>query len=182
MFTLNPLLAALCVAVLPIFFFATGKAMKRQNYYQARLHNSRRRMNGRLTDSLAALRVIKAFAKENTESRRFRGVAVEAADAYKTVTVFNNTVMPSLNILMYCSTLMIWAVGGWMTITSRMTYGFLTAFVAYAAIFNNPMQSMVNMMESFSACINAMQRLFEIYEAAPSVKEAKNPLVLPETF
>ena len=180
MFTLNPLLAALCVAALPIFFFATGKAMKRQNYYQARLHNSRRRMNGRLTDSLAALRVIKAFAKENTESRRFRGVAVEAADAYKTVTVFNNTVMPCLNILMYCSTLMIWAVGGWMTITGRMTYGFLTAFVAYAAIFNNPMQSMVNMMESFSACINAMQRLFEIYEAAPSVKEAKNPVVLPE--
>ncbi len=180
MFAMNPILAILCVAVLPLFFYVTGRVIKRENYYHARSHNANRRMNSRLTDSFGALRVIKAFAKEKDESRRFRTAAEGAADASRTLTIFNNTAMPALRTLMYLSNIIIWCVGGWFAITGKITYGFLTAFIAYAALLNNPMYSLVDMIDFFSACVNAMQRLFEIYEAAPSVKEAKEPVILPE--
>ncbi len=180
MYIMNPLLATLCILVLPLFFFATGKVTKRNKYYHAKRHNTERRMNSRLTDSFGALRVIKAFAKENDESKRFKNAAETSADAYKTLTIYNNTVMPALRVLMYLSNIIIWGVGGWLAITGKITYGFLTAFVSYSALLNNPMHSLVDMLDKFSDCVNAMQRLFEIYEAAPSVKEAAEPVVLPE--
>ena len=180
MFVMNPLLALLCIAVMPLFFYAMSKAVKKEHYYHAKRHNTERRMHARLTDSFGALRVIKAFAKEKDESRRFRASAVEAADAVKNLTVFNNTTMPALRVLMYLSTLLVWGVGGWLAVNGKITYGFLSAFVSYASLLNNPLHSMVDMVDSFAACVNAMQRLFEIYEAEPSVRESKDPVVLPE--
>lgn len=180
MFTLEPLLAFLCVVVLPLFFFAAAKMLTRENYYHMKLYSGNRQMNAQLSDSLGALRVIKAFAKEKEEGRHFAVAVREAADAWRNVTVFNNAAYPALNALVYTTTLLVWGVGGWMAMTGRITYGFLTAFVAYSGLLNAPTYSLVGMTDYLSDCINAMQRLFEIYEAEPTVREAESPVVLPE--
>lgn len=42
------------------------------------------------------------------------------------------------------------------------------------------MYMIVDMMDFLSACTNAMQRLFEIYEAEPTVRESAEPVILPQ--
>lgn len=180
MFIMEPLLAFLCIIVMPLFFFAAAKVLKRENYHHMKLYSGNRRMRSRLTDSLGALRVIKAFAKENEESGRFAATVRDAAGAWRDLTVFNNATFPSLRALMYITTLLVWGVGGWMAMTGRISYGFLTAFVAYSALLNSPTIMLVDMINFLSDCINAMQRLFEIYEAEPTVREAETPVLLPE--
>lgn len=63
----------------------------------------------------------------------------------------------------------------------QMTYGTLLTFLSYVGILNAPLFMFVDMTYFFSECANALQRLFEIYDAEPDVIEAKNPLH-KETF
>ncbi|MBO4261599.1 MAG: ABC transporter ATP-binding protein, partial [Clostridia bacterium] len=138
-------------------------------------HAAARRFNGRLTDSMGAIKVTKAFAMEKQETVRFTEVTEGLAASSKKIIIFRNIAPPALRLTMYLSTILVWLVGGWLTIKGHMTYGFFAAFLAYCGMLNAPLYSLADMMDSFADFANALRRLFEIYDAEPSVKESASP-------
>ena len=176
MFAMQPSLAALCVAVLPLFFYLVKKTLRKDHYYHFKRFAAARKFNSRLTDSLGAIRVTKAFAMEKEECSRFESATLGVADATRQMTVFSHLVPPALRTLMYISSLVVWGFGGWLVIKGKMTYGFFTAFIAYSNMLNSPLYSFADMMDSFADCLNALHRLFEIKDAEPTVREAENPV------
>lgn len=176
MLTMNPLLALLCLAVIPVFLFFISRIFRRMSHLHAKNYSCYRAMNSTLTDALSGVRVIKAFAREKEESSRFRKQATKVTEMYKKITIFNNTAFPAANIIMYLSTIVVWIVGGWMTMNGQMTYGTLLTFLSYVGMMNAPLFMFVDMTYFFSECVNAVQRLFEIYDAEPDVREAAEPV------
>lgn len=176
MLTMSPLLAILCLIVIPLFLFVISRLFRHSEHLHAKNYSCFRAMNGVLMDVLSGMRVIKAFAREKEEGRRFRKHATKVTDMYKEITVFNNTAFPFANVIMYLSTIIVWIAGGWMTMNGRMTYGTLLTFLAYVGMMNAPLFMFVDMTYFFSQCTNAMQRLFEIYDAEPDVMETANPV------
>ena len=181
MLTMNPLLALLCLIVIPLFLFVISRLFRRMEHLHAKNYSCFRAMSGALADVLSGMRVIKAFAREKEEEARFCKHATKVTDMYKEITVFNNTAFPFAYVIMYMSTIIVWIAGGWMTMNGQMTYGTLLTFLSYVGILNAPLFMFVDMTYFFSECANALQRLFEIYDAEPDVIEAKNPLH-KETF
>ena len=177
MFVMQPYLALLCVTVLPLFFWLALKTLRKQHYYHFKRHASSRKFSGRLTDAMGAIRVTKAFAMEEQECEGFEKVTLGLADTARQITIFRNTAPPALHMVMFLSTLLVWGVGGWLTMTGRMTYGFFAAFLSYCGMLNSPLYSLADMMDSFADCANAMRRLFEIYDAEPGVRESDRPVV-----
>ncbi len=175
MFIMQPGLAAVCVAVLPLFFWLALKTLRRQHYLHFKRHAASRRFNGRLTDSMGAIKVTKAFAMEKQEEERFAGVTEGLASSAKEIIIFRNIAPPALRLVMYMSTILVWLVGGWLTIKGHMTYGFFAAFLSYCGMLNSPLYSLADMMDSFADFANALRRLFEIYDADPSVRESDAP-------
>ncbi|MBP5311584.1 MAG: ABC transporter ATP-binding protein [Clostridia bacterium] len=175
MFTMQPGLAAVCVAVLPLFFWLALKTLRRQHYLHFKRHAAARRFNGRLTDSMGAIKVTKAFAMEKQETDRFKDVTEDLAASSRRIIIFRNIAPPGLRLVMYISTILVWLVGGWLTIKGHMTYGFFAAFLSYCNMLNSPLYSLADMMDSFADFANALRRLFEIYDAEPSVKESGSP-------
>ena len=180
MFVMQPYLALLCVAVLPLFFWLALKTLRKQHYYHFKRHASSRRFSGRLTDAMGAIRVTKAFAMEEQECEGFEKVTLGLADTARQITIFRNTAPPALHMVMFLSTLLVWGVGGWLTMKGKMTYGFFAAFLSYCGMINSPLYSLADMMDSFADCANAMRRLFEIYDAEPGVRESSHPVVKDE--
>jgi ATP-binding cassette subfamily B protein len=176
MFMMQPLLAAVCVTVLPLFFWLALKTLRRQHYLHFKRHSASRKFNAKLTDSMGSIKVTKAFAMEEQECGQFDTVTLGVADAAKRINIFRHSAPPALHLVMYLSTLLVWGVGGWLTMKGQMTYGFFAAFISYCGMLNSPLFSLADMMDSFADCANAMRRLLEIHDAEPGVKESDNPV------
>ena len=180
MFIMNPPLAACTAVIIPAFMIVVYKLFRRMMTLHSKTYASSRAMSSTLSDALAGFRVVKAFSRENEETKRFNKRSTRLAYDSKNVTVFNNTAFPAANLLMYLSSVIVWAVGGIMVITgyNGMTYGTLMAFIAYTALMEEPMFMLVDMVYWFSDCTNAAGRLFEIADAEPDVREKEKPVSL----
>ena len=180
MLTIDVPLAIASLIPLPFYLYAVTRVLKQQRWMNARSYARNRSMNSVLSDSLNGVRVVKAFAREKEETGRFNYYSTQAAEMTRKLTYFHNTRHPSLNLLIYFSTLLVWGVGGWMAMKGQITYGTLMVFISYVGILNGPMFSFVNMSDNFTRCVNGMQRLFEIADASPDVVEAEHPVSMPE--
>ena len=180
MFIMDPLLAACTAVIMPLFAFVVYRLYKRMITLHSRTYASSRSMNSALSDSLAGFRVIKAFSREGEETERFNKRSRRLAYDNRNLTFFNNTAFPFASFIMFLSNMTVWTIGGLMVINGYggMTYGTLLAFIAYTSFMNEPMFMFVDMIYWFSDCTNAAQRLFEIADSEPDVRERPDPVKL----
>lgn len=180
MFFMEPTLAACTLVIMPLFAFVVYRLYKRMITLHSKTYASSRALNSTLSDNLSGFRVVKAFSREDEETKRFNKRSRNLARDSRRLTVFNNTAFPFATLVMYFSNIIVWAIGGYMVMTgyNNMTYGTLMAFIAYTALMNEPMFMFVDMIYWFSDCTNAAERLFEIADAEPDVRERENPVRL----
>lgn len=179
MLTVNVRLTLLAIAVTPIAVLLTKLIFNRMNKLHAMNYSARRGLSGMLTDVLGGVRVVKAFARENEEKKRFETKNVGLAESDKSVSV-NSTVLFSLVTFLFAvSSSAIMYVGGWQVIGGELTYGALITFTAYAGMLYSPLTFFVNMANSASDALNAMQRLMEVMDAEPEVRESEHSVTLP---
>ena len=176
MLTIDPLLAVMCMSVVPVFLFMISRLYRHSGHLHMKNYTCQRAMNGVLASVLSGMRVVKAFAREKEESGRFAKHAQRATDMYKQITIYNNTAYPIATQIMSLSSTIVWLVGGWLVMTGEMTYGTLVLFLSYVGMVNSPLFMFVDMTHFFSQCMNGVQRLFEIYDAEPEVMEKENPI------
>lgn len=182
MLIMDPLLAVCSVVLLPLFAFIVFKLFRRSETLYSKRYSSSRSMNSTLSDALTGFRVVKAFSREREETERFSKKSKSLAKDSKNITFFNNTAFPVASFVMYLSNIIVWAIGGWTVMASggEMTYGTLVTFLAYVGMMNAPMYQFVDMTYWFADCMNAMQRLFEIADAEPDVREPESPTDMAE--
>ncbi len=175
MFLINWQLALIAVCVAPVVVVVTKLLSDRMNKLHARNYSNNRSLSGMLTDVLSGVRVVKAFAREGEEKRRFniRNNAQAASD--RAVALNYNTLFRIVAFIFTIVSTLILGIGGWMVIEGRITYGILITFTAYTTMLFSPLTFFVNMTNQFAGAMNAMQRLMEIMDAEPDVKESDAP-------
>ena len=182
LFTMNPLLAALSLITIPIFFLVLRKFYRTSAKYHARNYSSSRSMNSLLSDVLSGVRVVKAFSKEDEEIERFHKSSLRVAHNNRKLAIFNNYSYPLAGIILYMGNIIALGVGGWMVIRGYQdfTYGELLTFTAYINMIYSPMGFFSHMIDWTASASNALQRLFEILDTKPDITEKENPIVLDE--
>ena len=183
LFVMNPLLAALSLITIPLFFLVLRKFYRTSMKYHARNYSSSRSMNGLLSDVLSGMRVVKAFSKEDEEIERFHKSSSRVAQNNKKLALFNNYSYPLAGIILYMGNIIALGVGGWMVIRGYrdFTYGELLTFTAYINMIYSPMGFFSNMVDWSASASNALQRLFEIMDTKPEITEREDPVV-PEAI
>ena len=182
LFLENPLLAALSLVTVPIFFFIILKSYRHETKLHAKNYSGFRAINSQLSDVLGGIRVVKAFSQESAEIRRFNKTSKKAAKYQKNLSIFNNYVYPSLGFVLYLGNIIALAVGGWMVITGYhdFSYGKLLKFVAYVNMIYSPMYFFADMIDWSAQCTNALQRLYEIYDTEPDITEKPDAITPDE--
>ncbi len=173
LFIENPLLAALSLATVPLFFLIILKSYRQEMKLHAKTYSGNRALNGQLSDVLSGMRVVKAFSREEAEIARFDKTSKRAAKNQKKLSLFNNYVYPSLGLILYLGNIIALGVGGWMVIKgyNGFTYGKLIKFVAYVNMIYSPMYFFADMIDWSAQSTNALQRLYEIYDTEPDITE-----------
>ncbi len=180
LFIENPLLAALSLITVPIFFLLILRSYRMGMKLHAKNYSGSRSLNGQLSDVLGGMRVVKAFSQEEAEIERFSKTSKKAAKNQKKLSLFNNYVYPSLGLILYLGNIIALGVGGWMVINgyNDFTYGKLIKFVAYVNMIYSPMYFFAEMVDWSASSTNALQRLFEIYDTEPDITEKENAITL----
>ena len=180
LFSMNALLAFMSLLTIPVFFYVLRKTFRVSQKLHARQYSGSRRMNSRLSDVLSGIRVVKAFSKENEEIDRFSVSNARAANANKSLAVFNNYAYPGTGIILYLGNIIALGFGGYLVIKGKFSYGELLTFTAYVNMIYSPMFFFSHMINWSASCTNALQRLYEIYDTKPEITEKEDAITLPD--
>lgn len=182
MFSQNLILALYTFITIPIFFLAfkaffwTFRKMHTKNF------SKRRAFNSLVSDVLNGMRVVKSFSREDEEMKRFSNANLALANATNDIQLFGGRYFPILNYLLRIGSYVVWAIGGYqvMTATGDMSYGRLMAFVGYFSLIYGPIEQLADVSNWWGETLNSIQRLFEIRDAKPDVRESENPIIPTE--
>lgn len=176
-FMMNPMLALISLASVPVFLLLLRWIFRKSRLLHRKRYSGSKQMRSFLADVLSGMRVVKAFSREEAEVKRFSGYNATLAQSNKKLALFGNYAHPVAHFVLYIGTLLAWGFGGWMVITGEgnMTYGLLLTFISYIGMIYSPLEFFVHFMEQLADCTNALQRLFEIMDAQTEISEKENP-------
>lgn len=139
------------------------------------------RMATVLQEALAGARVVKAFAREDYEGKKFRREATavyESSYASSKVTAVNSPIMTGLWLAATAATL--W-VGGIQVSHGNLDIGELTSFLLYVSVLQAPVR-VLGWIIMISARANvAGQRIFDVLDAESTVRDKPDARALTNT-
>jgi len=183
--TLLVFIPAPIVLLLSKFFWDRMMNVWRRTWH---LHS---RLTATVSDSLAGVRVVRAFAKEDREVERFDRHSTELYNASVAAEHLWVTFFPMLFFIMSIGNLIIWYIGGYQVIQDSMpgaqllpdrkvfTLGQFFTFLGYLGQFYGPLQFMSRVADFLSRSLASAERVFEVLDTESDVQDAENPTPLP---
>ena len=132
-----------------------------------------------LQENLTGVRVIKAFASEEYEERRFEAKNTDVAGTMVRILRAQAMMMQSLTFAFFVAMGLILWYGGYRTINGNLSPGELAQFLFYMQVLAMPVRQSGMMINSFVRAISAGQRLFEIIDAPSPVQESGSAVEMP---
>lgn len=149
----------------------------RKLYHKVWVQNAK--LSSKVSDNINGHRIIKAFSKENDELSDFSNLSTKLYKAEVSVTDTESTVFPILSVIVYILTAIVLGVGGVMaTTTDELTIGELLTFVVYLGMLQQPIDFLSWVINWWSRCVDSSQRVFEIMDTEPEIKDKENPVIL----
>ncbi len=180
----NPVLTLVVWIPLPLVFIGYWLVLKLFRRLHAEQHIHASRFNSVISDVLNGMRIVKAFSREKTEIGRFNGRLQDLARTNLGISLRRHTFFPILNLGVRLTTYLVWGIGSYFVLKEGITpgsgisYGELNLFISYLALLYSPLNFFAHFFSQLASALNAMQRLFEIMDTEPEVKEDENPVDL----
>jgi len=174
--TINPLMTLLTVLPMALFGLISLKAFA----YIRPIFRKRGEINadvtGRLTESLAGIRVIKGFNAEDQEINVFKkGVDRLFRNVKKSLTS-TSLVTSIATLLMGITGVLIMGVGGNLIIDNQMTVGDFFAFTLYLGFLIAPIVQMSNIGSQITEAFAGLDRMEEILSLEKEGEEPERTL------
>ncbi len=175
---------------LSLVVFATVPAVTLlSRYFGAVVRRYAREIQDRLAETtaiaeeaLAAVRVVKAFAREDYETGRY-GAAVEGLfGTARRQALINAAFWSLVGLLFFSGLVVIFWFGGVEVLAGRLTAGDLVAFIFYAFSIAQSVGVLSRLYTSYSSAAGASERVFELLDTEPEIGDAPGarPLPAPE--
>lgn len=179
MFQLNWQLSLVAVVLLPVLVILSVKLRPGLWSLFGRRHRAERTVTSRVNDNLTGARVVKAFGRENHENDNFSKPNKALMDAEINIVKYNNRFTILYNLVQEISNIWVWILGVILLLEFKsIEMGVLITFVGYVGQLSGPMNFFAGIFRMWTDSINAAQRMFEIIDAIPEIREANNPVRL----
>jgi ATP-binding cassette, subfamily B, multidrug efflux pump len=169
--SLNWQLALVELAAIPIIFaligFFISKVRPLFGLAQQRLSG----LNTILQENLAGIRVVRAFAREPYESRRYLQMNTALVDVNIDVSNRASIAFPLSFTTINLATLAVVLVGGIKVIGGELTIGQLVAFLSYLTVLIGPIFGLGFLATFISRAIVSSERIWEILDAKNDVQD-----------
>ncbi len=138
------------------------------------------RLTAHLGGTLSGIREVKAFTQEEREINAFNRRNFEIAESGEMAGKINASVFPLISFLVMSSSFVIWYVGGRGVLNGTFELGTLVAFLSYIGMLFGPLSIITNIMDWASRTVTAAERVFELLDTEPEVRDQPDARPLPE--
>ncbi|MCK9223164.1 MAG: ABC transporter ATP-binding protein/permease [Limnochordia bacterium] len=180
LFIMNWKLTLLVLVPAPLVVIGSTYAWRKLHGIYRRFWQKNSSFSGAVNDSLAGIRIVRAFAQEEKEIEKFSRHNYELYEAGVRAGTMEATIFPVLSFLTGVGGLLVWYVGGHQVIGGSISLGTLMAFIGYLGMFYGPLQAMSRLSDFASRSLAAAERIFEVLDAKPEVADAPKPVPINE--
>jgi ATP-binding cassette subfamily B protein len=168
-------LVAIPAIVLPLVAF--GRAVRRRSRMaQDALADA----SAYAAEQIGAMRLVQAFTNEKFAAARFMQAAGKAYRAARAATAARALLTAIVIFLVFASVVMVLWVGAQDVLDKQMTPGRLGQFVLFAVFAGGALAELSQIWGELTAAAGATERLFEILNTQPAIREPLLPAVLPQ--
>lgn len=178
--TTNLKLTLIAVLNLPIIILLTRK-------FGAIIYNRSKKVQVALSDltettqeSFSGIRVIKSFVQEDLIEDEFYKVNDENFKKNLDLVKVSGSFRPLLQFIFSISLLITIFYGGREVILGNISLGAFIAFNSYLALLNGPTRTLGQVINVLQRGAASMDRLNEIFDEEPEIKEIENPIDIAE--
>ena len=138
-------------------------------------------LTSKVSDNINGHRIIKAFSKENEEFEHFSKISNRLAKAEIRSSNAEATVFPLLSVIVYALSAIVLGYGGVLSVKyNELTIGELLSFVVYLQMLQAPIEFLSWVTNWWARCVDSAQRVFEIMDTEPDIKDPENPVTIKE--
>jgi ABC-type multidrug transport system fused ATPase/permease subunit len=130
-------------------------------------------------ENVSGIRIVKAFAREEYQLRRFRRAVARVFDQTIYSTKLQAFFSPLIGFLPQLGTALVLLVGGRQVINGSLSLGEFTAFYVYMTMLVSPMRMLGIAMGMAQRAIASGNRLFEILDREPQIQSPPEAPPLP---
>ena len=176
LFSMNPYLALITLVPLPFIGWMIHYVRYRLRTGFEKIDRVWGEVTNVLADTIPGIRVVKAFAQEVRESRRFREANRHNLLVNDRINKIWSLFSPSVSLLTEMGLLVVWGFGIWQVAHGEITVGMLLAAIAYIGRFYGRLDSMSRIVSVTQKSASAAKRIFDILDHVSSVPEPQNPV------
>ncbi|HEY1593997.1 MAG TPA: ABC transporter ATP-binding protein [Thermoleophilaceae bacterium] len=168
-------LALVSLFVAPLFWLSARR------FSRLIKHASRekRRRSGSISsvaeESLANAALVQAYNRQETEVERFHRENLGSFHATMASTRLRALFSPLIDLIELAGALVVIGMGTWELSQHRLSLGGLLVFTAYLAQMYGPIRSLGKLTNSLYSASASAERVIELLDEEPSVKEADEP-------
>ncbi len=177
--------ALICMTAVPFMFLATWwfSTQARRAFRRTRVAIGQ--VNADLQESIAGVREVQAFSREEANIESFRAVNAANRDANIRAVSFTAALSPSLEALGYIAMAITTIVGGIFLLRGQslggtaISLGLVITFMQYVQRFNQPIQQISVMWTNLQSAVAGAERIFGLLDTVPEVQDRPDAVPLP---
>jgi len=135
-------------------------------------------VSNRLQENVVGVQVVRAFAREEYETKRFTDANKVVFQTWVKVIDEWSKIMPTMNWLTAISIILILWFGGQMVMDGTLTIGAIVAFNAYILMLAEPAQQLTGLVNAGGEAAAGAQRVFEVLDTEPAIQSASDAVKL----
>ncbi len=181
LFTTDWKLAAISLSVMPVLIGAAlyfGRSIRPKFLAVQQQFGV---MTNVLQENLAGARVVRAFAREDDEERKFDGELRNLFDTNMAAIKQYSFYFPLMTLLSSGGIMLILWYGGRQVIQGSLSIGRLTAFYLYLSMLAPSIRMLGWVVNSAARAIASGERIFEVLDTTPKIQSPENP-IKPQTI
>ncbi len=180
LFWMNWQLALATLIPIPILLILAWFVSRRAHRVYRQVRRKMGEISALLQDSISGIRETKSFGREDYEVGRFSGKSTDYMgtnlQAIKLWSVFS----PAILITTSVGTFLVLLFGGRLVISSgKLSAGEIVSFLFYLGLFYQPIHQLNMVNHMFQHGRAASERIFEVIDTRPQIREAQNAVGLP---
>ena len=179
MLSIDPVLTLVALLPLPLVSVTVktfGSAIYRQS---ERIQAQLATLSAVVQESLAGVRVVRAYCREAVETERFRRENLEYLERNAVLIRLQALFYPSLAFILGLAGLLVLWLGARHVIEGRITVGQFVAFNAYLVMLSWPVIAFGFVTNLFQRGLAAWKRMLEVMDAEPAMRDTPDHHVEP---
>lgn len=137
-------------------------------------------INGQIEDNLSGIRVVKSFANEDIEMRKFKKGNERFLATKRRSYLYMGTYQSVLNAMLTAVTIVVVLAGSRLIVDDNMAIPDLITFLLYIANFTEPVKKLINFTEQFQNGYSGYTRFREIMDIEPDIADKEGAKTLTD--